>query len=583
MTLKRSRALAELLLIAAPPLLIGLLIFRDGVDTPFWDEWNGTAPLFEKMAAGTLGFADFFAQHNEHRILFPRLIFFGLGRLTHWNIRAELLVIWFLALICLFNIWQMTRRSGWKDSTRSFWILFSSSILLFSPLNHDNFLWGFQIGFVLPVACVTACIWVATYVRHPLNFVFSIILCTICTFSIASGLTSWLLTTPLLMLAQARSASSKKWWAIWILTFLLELMVYFWGYEKPPRHPSLWSPVSHPISALEFILVFFGNPFTFGTNLPPLPLGVGLGGLLVVLLLICAVYLWNKRTDRKLLAESVPWLMLAMVAVSSAVLTMVGRLGFGPAQVRASRYITFAVMLPIALLALVPVVRSHWTRSFSARGQLMKKVASFLLLSPFILLSCPSFLSDLPVWPVIRQMRLYGKTLVSFVNVVPEPDALARRVFPYDGRVKSAANALNRIGYLHPPLLQSNLLRNVADPVSSGSARFGELQFHEEKSGEIELGGQAFLPDKQGPADAVLITYDNAEGEPVICAIVSLEIPREPRLRATWDRSALPSRWGRILPKDRLPEGQQCLLKAWSYDAEASRAYRLEGSATVTR
>jgi hypothetical protein len=50
------------------------------------------------MAAGTLGFADFFAQHNQHRILFPRLIFFGLGRLTHWNIRAELFVSWFLAL-----------------------------------------------------------------------------------------------------------------------------------------------------------------------------------------------------------------------------------------------------------------------------------------------------------------------------------------------------------------------------------------------------------------------------------------------------------------------------------------------------
>jgi len=188
--------LARLLLIATPPLLIGFLIFRDGVDTPFWDEWDGTAPLFEKMAAGTLGFTDFFAQHNEHRILFPRLIFFGLGRLTHWNIRAELFVSWFLALICLFNIWQMTWRSGWKDSIRSFWILFSSSVLLFSPLNHDNFLWGFQIGFLLPLAGVTACIWVATYVRHPLNFVFSIILCTICTFSIASGLTGWLLTTP---------------------------------------------------------------------------------------------------------------------------------------------------------------------------------------------------------------------------------------------------------------------------------------------------------------------------------------------------------------------------------------------------
>ena len=96
MTLKRSLSLASLLLIAAPPLLIGLLIFRDGVDVPFWDQWDGTAPLFEKMAAGTLRFADFFAQHNEHRILFPQLIFFGLGRLTHWNVRAELFLIWFL-------------------------------------------------------------------------------------------------------------------------------------------------------------------------------------------------------------------------------------------------------------------------------------------------------------------------------------------------------------------------------------------------------------------------------------------------------------------------------------------------------
>src|SRR5437868_9895659 len=183
MQLRSIGSLARLLLIAAPPLLIGFLIFRDGVDIPFADQWDGTAPLFEKMAAGTLGFADFFAQHNEHRILFPRLIFFALGRLTHWNVRAELFVIWFLALVCLFNIWQIARRSGCKGST--FWLLFSSVVLLFSPLSFEIFLCVFQIGFLLPLACVTACIWVATYVRHPLNFVFAIVLCTICTFSIA--------------------------------------------------------------------------------------------------------------------------------------------------------------------------------------------------------------------------------------------------------------------------------------------------------------------------------------------------------------------------------------------------------------
>jgi hypothetical protein len=571
--LKRSRSLAKLLLIAAPPLLMGFLIFRDGVDVPFWDQWDGTATLFEKAEAGKLGFADFFAQHNEHRILFPRLIFFALGRLTHWNVRAELFVIWFLALVCLFNIWQIARRSGWRGST--FWLLFSSGVLLFSPLSFENFLWGFQIGFLLPLACVTACIWVATYVRHPLNFVFAIVLCTICTFSIASGLTSWLLITPLLLLAQTRSTSSKKWWAIWICAFLFEVCAYFYGYIKPTYHPAVWWPLSHPVPAGQYVLIFLGNPFTYGTHLPPLPLGVVMGGLLVLILLVCAIYLWIRRHERNLLADGLPWLILAMVAVSAAVLTMIGRSGFGTGQARSHRYVAFSVMLPIGLLALTSVVRSHWIRSFSARGQLMTKTVSVLLLSPFILLACPSFLSDLPVSQLTRQTRLYGKALVSFVNVVPEPEEMARRVHPSIIRVKTAANLLNRIGYLRPPLLQSNLVRNVADPASNGSALFGDLKVHGEKSGYIELAGQAFLPEKPGPADAVLITYDNAEGEPVICAVASMEGPRPDRL--------LPSRWRRFLPIDRLPEGQRCLLKAWSYDAEACRAYRLQGSATVAR
>src|SRR5436853_486397 len=134
MLFKSIARFARLLLILVPPLLIGLLIFKDGVDFPVLDEWDGTAPLFEKMADGTLGFGDFFAQHNEHRIFFPRLIFFGLGRLTHWNIKAELWVTWLLTLLCLFNIWQIARRSSWKDSPRTLWLLVAASVLLFSPL-----------------------------------------------------------------------------------------------------------------------------------------------------------------------------------------------------------------------------------------------------------------------------------------------------------------------------------------------------------------------------------------------------------------------------------------------------------------
>jgi hypothetical protein len=676
------------LLILAPPLLIGILIFKNGVDYPVVDEWDGTAPLFEKMANGTLGIADFFAQHNEHRIFFPRLIFFVLGCLTHWNIRAELWVIWLLALICLFSIRQIARhalgsphrlfrnahpdllplgeasalpakvgekqplspsfplgeshpaaagavRTGVQNFPNVFWVSFAASVLLFSPLAAADFLWGFQVGFLLPLACVTTCIWTAVSVRYPFNFVIAIILCTIATFSIASGFTSWLLITPLLLLAQPRSDSPAKrnsngeahllshslplretqpaaaravragleeravfkiWLAIWVSLFSLELLLYFWDYEKPPNHPPIWWFLVHPITAIEYILLFFAGPFSFGTNLPPTAVGLGTGTLLLLMLLIPSFYIWRQRSNRSLVEDTLPWLMLAMVTVSSAVLIMIGRVGFGPGQARTSRYVPFAAMLPIALVAMIPLVYTHWSGSASTRPRFVVKgllAASFAVL---IFCNCSGFVAGLPLWPMTRQLRNYGKALVSFVNVVPEADQLAKSVFPYPAKLKEVANALNRIGYLRPPLMQSNQIRSetqlghsILGPVAAdtnGDAAFGAFQFNQETSGSIAADGWAFLADERRPADAVLITIDSnaARGKPEICTIVQVGDPHQAaRLRGVWDSSALPSTWNCRFPKPRLPQGKQYYLEAWAFNIKTLQAHRLSGNPLLLR
>jgi hypothetical protein len=569
----------RLLLISAPALFIGILVFKNGVDFPVLDEWDGTAPLFEKLGDGTLGFADFFAQHNEHRIFFPRLIFFGLGRLTHWNVRVELWVTWFLALVCLFNIWQIARRT---NRHHTFWPLLAASVLLFSPLGVANFLWGFQVGFLLPLACITAGIWAAAYLRHPFNFVVAMLLCTICTFSIASGFASWLLTAPLLLFAQAQSKVSRKWWVIWVSLFSLEVLAYFWGYEKPPNHPPLWWFLFHPLTAAEYVLLFFGGPFTYGTTLPSLPVGLVMGALLLLILLIAGSYIWNKRSDRGLLGDTLPWLMLAMITVTSAVLIMIGRVGFGPGQARASRYLQFAVMLPIAPVALTPLLYKHWASSISTSARWATKGALVAALVLFTFFTCSGFLAGLPLWPMNRQLHSYGKTLVSFINVAPTTDELAKSVFPVPDRVKTAANALNRIGYWRPPLIQSNLIGDIANAQDGGNAAVGAFRFSEEEPGWIKADGSAFLTNERRPADAVLITYDNSggKGKPQICAIARVGNPHQVvALRAVFDFSALPSTWECRFPRNRLPEGQRCLLEAWAFDVENCRAYRLPGNA----
>src|SRR5271165_7446929 len=84
----------KVIALAAPALSILLLISIYGVNIPAGDQWDEVPLLLEKMHEGTLSLRHFFAQHNEHRIFFPRLIMFTLALLTHWNIKVELFTSW---------------------------------------------------------------------------------------------------------------------------------------------------------------------------------------------------------------------------------------------------------------------------------------------------------------------------------------------------------------------------------------------------------------------------------------------------------------------------------------------------------
>jgi len=57
--------------------------------TPSQNEWK-MIPLIEKMYNGTLSFSDLLAQHNENRILFPRVVMLSIGSITRYNTIAEM-------------------------------------------------------------------------------------------------------------------------------------------------------------------------------------------------------------------------------------------------------------------------------------------------------------------------------------------------------------------------------------------------------------------------------------------------------------------------------------------------------------
>ena len=92
---------------AVPALLLFVQIIQSWVNIPYWDEWELIARLRLAWAAGTLGPLDLFAQHNDSRFALPQLLLLPLARLTHWDVRAEMLVTFATVGFISILLWSL--------------------------------------------------------------------------------------------------------------------------------------------------------------------------------------------------------------------------------------------------------------------------------------------------------------------------------------------------------------------------------------------------------------------------------------------------------------------------------------------
>jgi hypothetical protein len=151
------------------------------------------------------------AQHNEHRILVPKIFFLldvQLFRGTQAFLLASVFLTQLLQVALLsFSLWTLggMRGSAWRTGTGL--ILYC----ILCPTQHENLVWGFQLQFVVPAAMATlsALSLLLLYrnsARHrpaglsPL-LLLSIAAATVATWSLANGMLLWplLLLTALLL------------------------------------------------------------------------------------------------------------------------------------------------------------------------------------------------------------------------------------------------------------------------------------------------------------------------------------------------------------------------------------------------
>ncbi|MGZ5435488.1 MAG: hypothetical protein ACXWID_05215 [Pyrinomonadaceae bacterium] len=579
--LQRLQGVVPFAALVIPAAFIGILILKYSVNLPQWDEWV-IVNFLHKLNAGTLSLSDLFRQQNEYRQFFPNLIFVIIGRLTKLDVRYYMGVSLLLACLISFNIYRLGKVTLERTSDR-LWAYVAANLLIFSPVQHENWLQGQQLIYFFPIACLSSCLVIATAprLRTATKFTACGALSIISTFSSVNGILCWLLVLPVLAWSPGESRPKNRWLVAWLVGFLLCAVAYLYDYHQIREHPSPLHMFAHPVTGALYFLNLIGRPLgavvrsgaTLFQKAPPAVIGFA----------VVALFTWACVQFKRSLADPVDaqrrfvWLIMGAYSLLTALLITVGRAGFGVGQSLTSRYTTFTLYVVIALVYLWTIAMRKKTRERGfVRSRILRRVPVAAVV--IILIHLPIYFLAVRSASRTWRISLQAKACALMINAVDDP-CLKDKVYPDLRWFRDVANTADRLGLLHPPLVNSDRAQNIADSdviPSSTNNSFEEVT--QVGTYAYSASGRAISPRTGNPPDAVLLAYDQGHGQDIIFAMAFPKTDR--RLMSFMLRRDLDTSWQRNFDTRKLPAGR-LRLTAWGFDAESGKAYRLAGEHTV--
>lgn len=335
--------------VLAPVLVLVTLVVRHWVDVPYGDQWELPTDIRQVHTEGPDA-SELWRQHNEHRIVFPRLAMLLLAWPTEFDSRAQMSLSLVLAAATLLAVVLLLRRT-FAEMPRAVVIATATvtAAVLFSPMQYENWLWGFQISWFMNVLGVVAATTVLTLWprdRRPIEPVLVAIACVVLAqYSLASGTLAWICLTPLLLL----DPRHRRLLPVWGAAAVVSTTAYFLGYSKPAGHPPLSEVFAHPLEGVRYVCLFLGR-----TVFADRDLGVAVGALLLTCFAGLCVVIGFRR--RALWPPAAPWICIAAYVLCSAAGAATSRAGFGIGQAAASRYTTISLLFLLATLVLASLV-----------------------------------------------------------------------------------------------------------------------------------------------------------------------------------------------------------------------------------
>ncbi len=509
----RNAALSVLAL--APIIYLLALVNKYGIDVPYADDFT-VAPLLAKAHDHAVTWSDLFAQHNEHRYFFPRLIMIACAWMARGDLRAEMFFSVFLTASVSVNLWFLIRKTTSTSVPQSIVLLFLINLLLFSPVQAENWTWGFQFPLFLCNFLFSSSLLVAVSRLHlTIKFFVCLVFAFIATFSFGGGVVHWALTFPIVLLTHDKQAwkSRVAWGVAWGAAGVGAVALYFLHYVMPPHHPGIGAS-ANPADYFFYVATFLGAHLSRASHNEPFFQAALIGTVLLGLWGAAFLYAFRYRSDRSLTKPMIPWLALGAYAMLNALLAAVARIGYGINQALDSRYTSFSVYLSIAAIGLIAILRKDiLCRGNGRRFEGALGRFETILLTAFAAFSLSAFSWGRSFMIDSQRSRLLGKAALLFSNVMDTGEIHDRCLMANAPEAREYANLLDRIGFLHPRMLSSAEIGKLKWTDKEGEAGFLDLV---SRSGQSCVAvGWAVLPTTRTPAHCVVLSYLDPNRGPI--------------------------------------------------------------------
>ena len=393
------------------------------------DQWTFVMSL-DRYFDGRWTFRDLIAQHNEHRLFLPRLVYLLDVWLTDARNTLNIAVILACQAVHAGLFFRLISERV-EDRLLRWMTSAFVMLLLFCVIQYENFVWGFQVCFVgvyllfslSAYALASAQQNFATGQPYRWQFGAGLFFAFASALTMANGATA-LLCTALVFIG---AGLLNRLTGMIAVLGLAVAGAYAATFTPNPGHTSLGFALEHPGAYLDYLATYVGGLFS--------PLGLGVARFAGILGWALTAIMGAGLLAGRLARDRVNLTLLAIVAfvLVSAAITGLGRISFGNEHAASSRYATPVAIFwtAITLLALLMLLGKR------PQQRVIGGVALVAVATTVSLISVSAYQLYYSLISQVLNARISNATdaILSAVN----DDAALRALFPDPALLKTVA------------------------------------------------------------------------------------------------------------------------------------------------